>query len=57
MPLPMSEKGAETSLKRKETECQVLKYGINEKFLKSPINILETILPTLLCAFLLCSHF
>lgn len=31
MPLPMSEKGAETSLKRKETEGQVLKYGINEK--------------------------
>lgn len=30
MPLPTSEKGAETSLK-KETECQVLKYGINER--------------------------
>lgn len=31
MSLSTSEKGAETSLKRKETECQVLKYGINER--------------------------
>lgn len=57
MPLPTSEKGAETSLKRKQTECQVFKYGINERnFLKSnkytwndPAHLAQ--------CFLLCSHF
>lgn len=50
MPRPTSEKGAEISLKGKQMECQALKYGINERNLKTPINILENILLTLLSA-------